>query len=212
MKFIFGLIVGVVLVPVGAYFYFASGSAPVATTDNTMPFEATLANKALHTRIDKEMPKTVPIAADEAAFMAGAQIYREHCSVCHGAPGMEQSPIAKGMFPKPPHLFRGKGVTDDEAGGTYWKVANGIRLTGMPGFKSNLSETQMWQVSLLMAHADKISDAVKQRCSLGRCRRRSAHRRAERRRGRVRLRWVATSAPPKFATRLDHDALPHSMV
>ena len=104
----------------------------------------------------------MPIADDEAAYMAGAQVYREHCAVCHGVPGMEQSAIAKGMFPKPPHLFRGKGVTDDEPGETYWKVANGIRLTGMPGFKPNLSETQMWQVSLLLANADKISDAVKQ--------------------------------------------------
>jgi thiosulfate dehydrogenase len=161
LKFIFGLIVGVILVPVAGYFYFASGSAPVATTDNTMPFEAKMANMALHTRIDKEMPKTVPIAADEAAYTAGADVYRENCTVCHGLPGMDQSAIAKGMFPKPPHLFRGKGVTDDEPGETYWKVANGIRLTGMPGFKSSLSETQMWQVSLLMAHADKISDAVK---------------------------------------------------
>lgn len=75
---------------------------------------------------------------------------------------MQQSAIAKGMFPKPPHLFRGKGVTDDPPGETYWKVANGIRLTGMPGFKANLSDTQMWQVSLLLANADKISDAVKQ--------------------------------------------------
>ena len=127
-----------------------------------MPFEAMMANKALHARIDKEMPKTVPIAAGEAAYMAGAQVYREHCAVCHGVPGMEQSAIAKGMFPKPPHLFLGKGVTDDEPGETYWKVANGIRLTGMPGFKQNLSETQMWQVSLLLANANKISDAVKQ--------------------------------------------------
>ena len=162
MKFIFGLIVGVILVAVAGYFYFASGSAPVATTDNMMPFEAMMAKKALHARLDKEMPKTVPIAADEGAYMAGAKVYVEHCAVCHGVPGMEQSAIAKGMFPKPPHLFRGKGVTDDEPGETYWKVANGIRLTGMPGFKSSLNETQMWQVSLLMAHADKISDAVKQ--------------------------------------------------
>jgi len=161
LKFIFGLIVGVVLVAAAGYYYFASGSAPVATTDNTMPFEAMMANKALHARIDKEMPKTVPIAADEAAYMPGAKVYVEHCAVCHGLPGMEQSTIAKGMFPKPPHLFRGKGVTDDEPGETYWKVANGIRLTGMPGFKSSLSDTQMWQVSLLVAHADKISDAVK---------------------------------------------------
>jgi mono/diheme cytochrome c family protein len=162
LKFILGLLIGFIAVPALMYFYFTGGGAPVATTDAPMPFEARLANKALHTRIDKEMPKTVPIAADEATYSAGAGIYREHCEVCHGVPGKEQSAIAKGMFPKPPHLFRGKGVTDDEPGETYWKVANGIRLTGMPAFKQNLSETQMWQVSLLLANADKISDAVKQ--------------------------------------------------
>lgn len=104
----------------------------------------------------------MPIAADEAAYVAGAAIYRQHCAVCHGVPGAEQSAIARGMFPKPPHLFRGKGVTDDEPGETYWKVANGIRLTGMPGFKRALTETQLWQVSVLLANAGKISDAVKQ--------------------------------------------------
>lgn len=50
------------------------------------------------------------------------------------------------MFPKPPQLFRGKGVTDDPASETYWKAANGIRLSGMPSFKTKLSDTQLWQV------------------------------------------------------------------
>src|SRR4030081_1910069 len=85
----------------------------------------------------------------------------EHCAVCHGVPGREQTALAKGEFPRPPHLFRGKGVTDDEPGETYWKVANGIRLTGMPGFNQQLSTTEMWQVSLLLANADKLSDPVK---------------------------------------------------
>jgi len=65
------------------------------------------------------------------------------------------------MFPKPPRLLKGTGVTDDEPGETYWKVANGIRLTGMPSFKESLSDTQMWQVSLLLANADKAPDSVK---------------------------------------------------
>jgi hypothetical protein len=34
-------------------------------------------------------------------------------------------------------------------------VANGIRLTGMPSYKQVLTDTQMWQVSLLLANADK---------------------------------------------------------
>jgi hypothetical protein len=66
------------------------------------------------------------------------------------------------MFPVPPVLLEGRGVTDDPAGETYWKVANGIRLTGMPGFKQSLSDTQMWQVSVLLAQADKLPASVKQ--------------------------------------------------
>jgi mono/diheme cytochrome c family protein len=72
------------------------------------------------------------------------------------------SSIAKGEFPKPPHLFRGKGVTDDSVGETFWKARNGIRLTGMPGFRGLLTDTQLWQVSQLLANADKLPDSVKQ--------------------------------------------------
>jgi mono/diheme cytochrome c family protein len=60
------------------------------------------------------------------------------------------------MFPKPPKLMEGKGVTDDPAQESYWKVAGGIRMTGMPGYDKTLSTTQIWQVSLLLANADKL--------------------------------------------------------
>jgi hypothetical protein len=65
------------------------------------------------------------------------------------------------MFPKTPQLFRGKGVTDDPASESYWKAANGIRLSGMPSFKTKLTDTQLWQVSELLAHANEIPDSVK---------------------------------------------------
>jgi thiosulfate dehydrogenase len=156
-KFLVGAILGAVLVPVLVFCYFATGMAPVATAAAPMPFEKTFAQMALHARLEKEMPKTAPIAADEATYVAGAQVYKDHCAVCHGLPGVPQTAIAKGMFPKPPKLMEGKGVTDDSPGETYWKVAGGIRMTGMPGFESTLSTTQMWQVSLLLANADKLA-------------------------------------------------------
>jgi thiosulfate dehydrogenase len=159
-KFLLGLILGLVAIPVVVYFYFASGSAPVATSGPSIPFEGQLAHMALHARMDKEMPKDAPIKADDAAYAAGAQVYKDHCAVCHGLPGQPQTAIAKGMFPDPPKLMEGTGVTDDPAGETYWKVSNGIRLTGMPGFEKSLSTTQMWQVSLLLANADKLPKAV----------------------------------------------------
>jgi thiosulfate dehydrogenase len=127
-----------------------------------MPFEQFLAGKALDARIDKEMPKTVPIPANEANYVAAAELYKQHCAVCHGLPLAGKSAIANGMYPAPPRLLEGKGVTDDPAGESYWKVFNGIRLTGMPGFGKSLSETQMWQVALLVANADKLPTSAKE--------------------------------------------------
>jgi mono/diheme cytochrome c family protein len=159
--FLIGLIIGLILVPLCVYVYFVTGSAPVATAGPDIPFENMLAHGALNAHIAKEMPKSVPVPADETNFAAGAQVYRENCAVCHGLPGGTPTAVARGMFPKPPKLLEGTGVTDDEPGETYWKVANGIRLTGMPGFSESLSQTQMWQVSLLLAHANKLPDSVK---------------------------------------------------
>lgn len=159
--FMLGVVATLVVIAVGVYVYFATGMAPVATSAPPMMFEKKFAGMALHARMEKEMPTQVPIPVDEANLTAGAHVYLAQCAVCHGVPDKEQTAIAKGEFPRPPHLFKGKGVTDDEPGETYWKVANGIRLTGMPGFNQHLSTTEMWQVSLLMANADKLSDGVK---------------------------------------------------
>jgi thiosulfate dehydrogenase len=162
-KFIVGVIIGLALVPLAVYLYFTTGMAPVATNAQAMPFEKMMANKALHARLDKEMPKgQPPVQADAASYTAGAQTYADHCAVCHGLPGHPKPPIAMGEYPIPPQLFMGHGVTDDPAGETYWKVANGIRLTGMPAFTGSLSDTQMWQVSVMLANADKLPDDVKQ--------------------------------------------------
>lgn len=159
--FLIGLIVGLIVVPLCVYVYFVSGSAPVATAAAAMPFEKTLADAALHARVAKEMPRSVPVAADEPDFVAGANVYRENCAVCHGFPGGTPTAASRGMYPKPPKLLEGIGVTDDPPAESYWKVANGIRLSGMPSFSESLSQTQMWQVSLLVANANKLPDSVK---------------------------------------------------
>jgi thiosulfate dehydrogenase len=158
--FLIGLVIGAALVVFGVFGYFLSGRAPVATSASPIPFESFLASKALHARVAQEMPKSVPIAVDEPNLLAGAQIYRNNCAVCHGLSGQPSTTIAQGMFPKPPELLRGKGVTDDPAGETYWKVVNGIRLSGMPGFRQLLSDTQAWQVSIMLANADKLPSSV----------------------------------------------------
>jgi thiosulfate dehydrogenase len=160
-----GIVVGILLTLLvvfgGTYLYFSGGHAPVATNAPEMPFEHKVAHVALDAYLKKLPHPNPPVPENEQSFMEGAKIYKDHCAVCHGLPGEPKSAIASGMFPPPPQLFKGTGVTDDQAWETYWKIYGGIRMTGMPGFSEHLSETKMWQLSVLLKNADKISPAVK---------------------------------------------------
>ena len=160
-KFLLGLVIGVCLPFLAGYWFVASGRVPVATKEPPLPLERFLARKALHAAMDGETGKPCPLPDDEANLLAGAHVYQVQCAVCHGQLGQPKSAVAAGLFPRPPQLLPPrKGVTDDEVGETYWKVKNGIRLTGMPGYETSLSDTEMWQVSLLLRSADKLSDPV----------------------------------------------------
>jgi len=41
------------------------------------------------------------------------------------------------MYPVPPQLFHGTGVTDDDEWGVLLEGGKRIRMTGMPGFKGS---------------------------------------------------------------------------
>jgi mono/diheme cytochrome c family protein len=157
--FLLGLLIGLLLLPVGAFVYFRFGHPPVAVTDRAFPFEAAIVAVPLHARIDAEAPKSAPIEPSADNLIAGAGIYREQCAACHGLnPGV--SSFGGNMFPDAPQLWQSHGhgvvgVSDDPPGETFWKVDNGIRLSGMPSYRKVLNPVQEWQVSLLLANADK---------------------------------------------------------
>jgi thiosulfate dehydrogenase len=160
-SFVIGVLLGMLLLAGSGYYYFVSGMAPAAAGDPPMPFERKLAGRSLGAHIDKANVPTPPIAANEENLLAGAKLYKNDCAVCHGLPDQTPPVIAGNMFPHATLMFKGKGVSDDPPQESYWKVVNGIRLTGMPAFKSQLTDTQLWQVALLVASTDKLSDAVK---------------------------------------------------
>jgi thiosulfate dehydrogenase len=159
MRFFLGLILGLIAVPLAGWLYLQWGHLPVATSDAAFPFERAIVHLPLHARIAREMVAKPPLEASPANLEIGAHIYRQQCAACHGLYGRNSS-FFKGMYPDAPQLWAPHGngvvgVSDDPPGETYWKVENGIRLSGMPSFKNVLNQTQMWQVSLLLANADK---------------------------------------------------------
>jgi len=151
----------IVVLAVGGYLFVRSGKLSLATTAPPLPLEKTIARLALRASIGNAAGQKDPLPVDDTDMLAGVKTYRERCAVCHGAPGRAPTAIANGMFPPPPQLFEKKDmVTDDPEGVTYWKVTHGIRLSVMPGFGPALSDTERWQVTMLLAHAGNLSGSV----------------------------------------------------
>jgi mono/diheme cytochrome c family protein len=158
-KVLLGFVLAIAVVAGGAGVYLRWGKPPVATADKPFPYEKAIVSVPLNARINREL-QTPPFGIDEDVYEGGARVYRAQCASCHGTPGHDV-PFAKYMYPPPPQLWKKHakgnvvGVSDDQPGETYWKVANGIRLTGMPAFDHVLPDTQMWQVTLLLKNADQ---------------------------------------------------------
>lgn len=159
--FFLGLVLGAVIFPLIVLLYLILGFAPAAATAPAMPFERFIAGTALEKRIGREAPHRELSSFTTEDLVEGAKMYRDNCAVCHGAYGQSAPRIADAMYPQAPQLLTPEGmVTDDPVGVTYWKVENGIRLSGMPGFAKILSDQQRWQVSALLAHANMLPPEV----------------------------------------------------
>ncbi|HUB52557.1 MAG TPA: cytochrome c [Terracidiphilus sp.] len=159
-RILVGILLGFVFFPFALLLYFQYGNPPLAVGDQPLFHEEDLTQAPLKYRVPREAPKNVPIPVSEENLVAGARIYREQCAVCHGLHGKPAS-IGSRMYPLAPPLWEHKnvedavGVSGDPAGETYWKISNGLRLSGMPAYQGVLSDMEIWQVSLLLANANK---------------------------------------------------------
>jgi len=163
---VIGLIFGICLPFIAAYVFIISGGMPVSTKSPPLPLERFITGLAIHAATKGEMNVQAPFSADSAHLLEGAKVYREQCMMCHGIPDHPASTVAQGLFPGPPQFFKpSKMHHDHPLGGLFWKIKNGIRLTGMPGFVDNLSEEQLWDLTLLIHQSQSLPDEVKKSLS-----------------------------------------------
>jgi thiosulfate dehydrogenase len=155
-----GFVLAFAVLAVGGYVFIATGHMPMATSAGALPFEETVANMALHASVRDSLDLKSPLPVNDETLIAGAKVYNGNCAMCHGAFQQPKPDLAKYMFPPPPQLLAGEMMTKDAEGELYWKITNGIRMTGMPGFEKIIDQNRRWQVTLLLKHADTLSPAV----------------------------------------------------
>jgi mono/diheme cytochrome c family protein len=162
IKFIVGIIVGICLVLVAAYLFATQGGIQMGVRGGPATGEHFLASHAIEASIGNSTQDKSPLPADDTNLLAGADVYMHHgCAGCHGQLDKPDSGMGSRFYPHAPHLLappRGGGHAP--VGATHWVVKNGLRFSGMPTFEGNLTDNQIWQVSLLLGNVGKLPPAV----------------------------------------------------
>src|SRR4029078_4504341 len=115
---------------------------------------------ALHASVKDSLDLKSPLPVNDDTLIGGAKVYNGNCAMCHGGFQQPTPPLAKTMFPRPPQFLAGEKMTEDPEGELYWKITNGIRMTGMPAFEKILDQNRRWQVTQLLKHAAPLPPAV----------------------------------------------------
>ena len=143
---------------IGAYLLLQSGWVPANADAKPGGFELWAAGTSLNATLRNQAPDGAnPVPLTDANLADGIKLYGQHCAICHGtsAGDASASPVAKGLYPRPPQLAT-DGVEDDPEGVSYWKIKHGIRLTGMPSWGASLTDQQIWTLAMLLKHMDKL--------------------------------------------------------
>jgi mono/diheme cytochrome c family protein len=157
-----GIALTLVVELIVAYAVIESGLIPANADGAPSRLETWIARTSLRATIRREAPREANvIALNEQNLRDGLDLYARNCAICHGSAksNSSPSPLAKGLYPKPPQ-FASHGVEDDPEGESYWKIKHGIRLTGMPSFGPTLSDPQIWTLALFLKHMDELPPPV----------------------------------------------------
>lgn len=95
----------------------------------------------------------VPNLDDPKMIVSGAQHYAENCAMCHLAPGMQDSEIRHGLYPRPPNLTR----FAPEPAEAFWIIKHGIKFTGMPAWGPTHSDPMIWDMVAFLQKQPKMS-------------------------------------------------------
>lgn len=88
-------------------------------------------------------------------FERGAACYQDRCELCHGGPSVAQHDIALGMQPLPGPLVDAN--LRWKAREIYWITRNGITMSGMPAWKLQLADGDIWAIVAFVQRLPQLS-------------------------------------------------------
>jgi mono/diheme cytochrome c family protein len=154
--FIFGIILTLLAVFGGAYWYTTTGRFDTRAAGNTpSTFERRTSNKSVDAWVDDHAPKQAnPFQPTTDAVMDGSMTYDKNCASCHGSLKQPSSPLKNKFYPPVPQLMN--HTPDDPDGNLFYVIKYGIRNTAMPGWDGVLSDDDIWKTVVFLKNSNQM--------------------------------------------------------
>jgi cytochrome c553 len=133
---------------------------PGCTADKTPSKEETsLANAAKDVTIPLEAGKKKnPLPETDEVVSQGQEVFLGSCAQCHGADGRGDSAIGPNMYP-PAMDLSSSHVQHWSDAELFWIIQNGVRFTGMPAWKSSVSDDDTWKLARFIHNLPRLNAA-----------------------------------------------------
>jgi mono/diheme cytochrome c family protein len=160
-KFILGVLLTlIVLILAGAGFAML-GFLPTAANIEPPHWEYHFAMSAIDASMERHAPRIAnPLTPSDQNLEDGMKLYTMNCALCHGGFDRKPSPLAASFYPPPPNFI--SDPPDDPEWHVFYTIRTGVRYTGMPAWDKTLSEQDIWKITTLLSHLDKLPPSVQE--------------------------------------------------
>jgi mono/diheme cytochrome c family protein len=153
------LFVAVVAFAGGAAAWYVQRHTPFSSRAEPTRLESAVARRLRHLSIPADhRAKKSPLPATAENLSEGLEHFADHCAVCHGNGGAGDTPIGRGLYPKPP-MLTAPGTQSLSDGELFSIIENGVRFTGMPAFGGEHGGDDSWRLVQFIRHLPKITAA-----------------------------------------------------
>ncbi len=160
-KFLLGVIVTLSVLILGVLGCAMLGFFPTQANIAPPHIERRLAMGAVDSSMERHAPRVSnPLTPTDQNLEDGMKLYTMNCALCHGGLDRKPSSLANSFYPPPPNLI--SDPPDDPEWHTFFTIRTGIRYTGMPAWEKTLTEQDMWKITTLLSHLDKLPPTVQE--------------------------------------------------
>ncbi len=147
------LMLGVISVMLGALLPGCTADKPPSQA------ETSLANAAKDVTIPLEAGKMKnPVPETDEVVSQGQEVFLGSCAQCHGADARGDTNIGRSMDP-PAMDLTSAHVQHWSDAELFWIIQNGVRLTGMPSWKSSISDNDTWKLARYIHNLPHLATA-----------------------------------------------------